>query len=62
MGTDGANLRETKNLYDLTNAEEELLASKKRGHALLMIGAKRLHVNFEIPKYKFEYMGDAGGR
>jgi len=48
--------------YNLTDAEEELLASKKRGNALLMIGSKRLHVVFEISEYKFDYMGKAGGR
>ena len=32
------------------------------GHALFVIGSKRLHINFEIPAYKFEYMGKAGGR
>lgn len=62
MGTDGKNLQETKELYDLTEAEEELLASKQRGRALLMIGSKRLRVNFEIADYKFRYMGEAGGR
>lgn len=62
MGTDGRNLNETKELYNLTDAEEELLASKKRGNALVMIGSKRLHVVFEIPEYKFQYMGKAGGR
>lgn len=62
LGTDGRNLQETKELYNLTDAEEELLASKKRGNALFMIGSKRLHVVFEIPEYKFEYMGKAGGR
>lgn len=62
MGTDGRNLQETKELYNLTNAEEELLLSKKRGQALFMIGAKRLQVNLEIPEYKFKYMGDGGGR
>lgn len=62
MGTDGTNLKETKELYNLTDAEEELLASKQRGQALLMVGSKRLRANFEIPDYKFEYMGKAGGR
>jgi hypothetical protein len=62
MGTDGKNLLETKELYSLTEAEEELLLSKKRGHALFVIGSKRLHVNFEIPEYKFDYFGSAGGR
>lgn len=62
MGTDGKNLAETKELYHLTDAEVELLESKKRGHALFVIGSKRLHVNFEIPAYKLAYMGKAGGR
>jgi len=62
MGTDGKNLQETKELYNLTEAEEELLLSKKCGHALFVIGSKRLHVNFEIPEYKFDYFGKAGGR
>ncbi|MDO4556760.1 MAG: ATP-binding protein [Lachnospiraceae bacterium] len=62
FGTDGKNLEETDNLYNLTEAEKELLESKRRGHALFMIGSKRLHVNFEIPDYKWEYFGSAGGR
>ena len=62
MGTDGQNLIETKQLYNLTEAEEELLATKKRAHALFIIGSKRMHLHFEIPEYKFDYMGKAGGR
>lgn len=62
MGTDGQNLAETKKLYSLTDAEEELIASKKRGQALFMIGSKRMQIQFEIPEYKFAYMGSAGGR
>ena len=62
MGTDGQNLIETKNLYNLTEAEEELLAAKRRAHALFIIGSKRMHLHFEIPEYKFYYMGKAGGR
>lgn len=62
MGCDGKNLQETKELYNLTDAEQELLESKRRGHALFSIGSKRLHINFEIPAYKFAYMGKAGGR
>lgn len=62
MGTDGQNLKETVELYNLTEAEEDLIMSKKRGAALMMIGSKKLQVEFEIPEYKFEYMGTAGGR
>lgn len=62
MGTDGQNLKETAALYDLTEAEQELLLARKRGHALFLVGAKRLHIYFEIPDYKMAYMGKAGGR
>ena len=62
MGTDGPNLKETAKLYDLTEAEQELLLARKRGHALFMVGATRLHISFEIPDYKMFYMGKAGGR
>ena len=62
FGADGQNLKEIKALYNLTDAEEELLSAKKRAHALMMIGSKRMHVNFEIPEYKFKYFGTAGGR
>ena len=56
MGCDGKNLQETKDLYNLTDAEQELLESKRHGHALFIIGSKQLHVNFEISAYKFSYM------
>ena len=48
MGCDGKNLQETKDLYNLTDAEQELLESKRRGHALFIIGSKRLHVNLRF--------------
>lgn len=62
FGTDGENLKETKALYGLTEKEEELLASKKRGHALMLCGSKRMHVRFDIPAYKWKYIGQRGGR
>lgn len=62
FGTDGQNLLELKQLYNLTEAEEELLLRKKRGQALFLVGAKRMGVKFEIPEYKLQLMGKAGGR
>lgn len=62
MGTDGKNLQETKELYKLTEAEEELLAAKRRKLALLIIGSKRLQVEFDLPEYKMKYLGKAGGK
>ena len=62
MGTDGKNLQETKELYKLTEAEEELLAAKRRKVALLIIGSKRLQIEFDLPEYKMKYFGKAGGK
>ena len=49
-------------LYSLTDAEQELLYAGRRGEAIAMIGAKRLHVRFDIPEYRLEMMGPGGGR
>ncbi len=62
MGTDGKNLQETKELYKLTEAEEEILAAKRRKIGLVMIGSKRLQVDFELSEYKMKYFGKAGGK
>jgi len=62
MGTDGKNLAETKELYNLTEAEEEILAAKRRKIALLLIGSKRLQIDFELPEYKIKFFGKAGGK
>jgi hypothetical protein len=62
MGTDGKNLQETKELYKLTEAEEEILAAKRRKIGLVLIGSKRLQVDFELSEYKMKYFGKAGGK
>lgn len=62
MGIDGANLEQIVSLYKLTEQEITLLEAKRRGHAVMMIGARRMHVRFDIPEYKFKYFGTAGGR
>ena len=61
MGTDGKNLQEMTNLYSLTEAEQELLLSKRGGHALFVAGSRRMHANFDLPQYKLDYMGRGGG-
>lgn len=62
MGIDGSNLEKVVSLYKLTEQEITLLEAKRRGHAVMMIGARRMHVRFDIPDYKFKYFGTAGGR
>lgn len=62
MGTDGKNLMETKELFNLTEAEENLLLSKQRGRGLLYAGSVRMSARIEIPEKFLELMGKAGGK
>lgn len=61
MGADGKNLEELTNLMDLTEAEQEMLARKKRGHGLLIAGSKRLHAVVELADFELEMFGKGGG-
>lgn len=62
FGTDGKNLEETSDLFNLTDAEKNILLSQQRGHALLLLGKQHIHVDFDIPQYKLDEMGTGGGR
>ena len=62
MGTDGQNLEEMTKLYNLTQAERDMLEAKIRGEGLFMAGSKRMKAKFDIPDYKLDMMGKAGGR
>lgn len=62
LGCDGENLRQIRELYNLTDAEEELLLAQQRGKGLFFVGSKRMTANFIIPDYEWEYIGKGGGR
>lgn len=62
FGTDGKNLKETAEIFMLTEPEQNILLSGKRGRALCLIGGQHVHVDFDIPKYKLDIMGRGGGR
>ena len=62
MGTDGKNLQELANLYDLTEAEQELLNAKRRGHVLLTVGNKRVHGIVKLEPHEVKNFGKGGGR
>ncbi len=62
FGTNGKNLKETAELFDLAETEQNILLTAPRGKALCFIGNQRLEVDFDIPKYKLELMGKGGGR
>lgn len=61
MGADGKNLEELTKLMDLTEAEQEMLAKKKRGHGLLIAGSKRLHAKVELADHELQLFGKGGG-
>lgn len=62
MGTDGKNLEETKELFNLTEAEVSLLSSKQRGKGLLFAGSSRIAAKIEISEKFLQLMGTAGGK
>lgn len=62
MGADGKNLEELTNLMSLTEAEQEMIAKKERGHGLLIAGSKRLHAKIEIKEHELQLFGQGGGR
>lgn len=62
MGSDGKNLEELTKLMGLTEAEQEMLAKKKRGHGLLVAGSKRLHGIVELADHELQLFGSGGGK
>lgn len=62
MGADGQGLKELTELMNLTEAEQEMLAKKKRGHGLLIAGSKRLHAKVELADHELELFGKGGGK
>lgn len=62
MGADGKNLEELTKLMNLTEAEQEMLAKKKRGHGLLIAGSKRLHATVQLADHELKLFGKGGGK
>lgn len=61
MGADGKNLEELTKLMSLTEAEQEMLAKKTRGHGLLIAGSKRIHAKVILADHELELFGKGGG-
>lgn len=62
LGCDGKSLKETADLFNLTEKEITTLESKTRGKAILFAGKTRLEVQIDVPDKLLEIMGKAGGR
>ncbi|RPF43383.1 uncharacterized protein DUF87 [Hydrogenoanaerobacterium saccharovorans] len=57
FGTDGQNLTETANLFNLTNPQIELLEKQEIGVGITIVGKNKMKTYFDLPDYKFEFMG-----
>ncbi len=62
MGMDGKNLQETVDLFNLTEGEQTILASKSRGVGILFAGSVRLDMRLEVSNEMLEMFGKRGGR
>ena len=62
MGTDGKNLKETQDLFKLSDREVTVLASKERGKAVFMCGNMRINLSIDVADEFLEMFGSAGGR
>lgn len=62
MGCDGKNMKETKELFDLSEKEVDILLAKKRGQGILFAGSIRMDVRIDVNEKFLKMMGKAGGR
>ena len=62
MGTDGKNLKETQELFNLSDKEVSVLSSKARGQGVFMVGNMRINLTVDVADEILEIFGNAGGR
>lgn len=62
MGCDGKNLKDTQQLFNLTEEEVNILAAKRRGTGILFAGSVRLEAEIKVRESFLKRMGNAGGR
>ena len=62
MGTDGKNLKETQELFNLSDKELAVLSAKSRGQGVFMVGNMRINLTVDIMDEILEMFGSAGGR
>ena len=62
MGCDGKNMLETKELFNLSEKEVDILLARKRGQGILFAGAVRMDARIDVDDRLLAMMGKAGGR
>lgn len=61
MGSDGQNLIEMTNLFNLTEAEQDIIGAKRRKQAIFFAGSRRFAMNVRVSDFKLALMGKGGG-
>lgn len=59
---DGKSLKETTELFNLNDAQSELISSGQRGTALMKVGSRAVKVKFDLSEERLEMFGKGGGR
>lgn len=59
---DGKSFKETTALFDLNDAQSEILSSQQRGVALMKVGAQAVKVRFVLSEERLAMFGKGGGR
>ncbi|MDO9557239.1 MAG: DUF87 domain-containing protein [Coriobacteriia bacterium] len=62
FGADGKNLKEIRDLYDLSDGEADLLAAKQRARAWLKVGSRSTEVRVTVSDEELAVFGGGGGR
>lgn len=62
MGTDGKNLKETQELFNLSEKEVRILEKRERGTGILFAGNVRVSMTVDVSDKKLKMFGSAGGR
>ena len=62
MGCDGKNLKDTTELFNLSEKEVGVLAAKNRGQGIFMAGSTRINLTIEVSDEFLKIFGKAGGR
>lgn len=62
FSVDGQSLKETTELFNLNDAQSELLSSGQRGIALMKVGKQAVKVKLELTEERLEMFGRGGGR
>ena len=59
---DGKSLKETTELFNLNDAQTELISANQRGVALMKVGSQAVKVKFVLSDERLEMFGKGGGR